>query len=62
MAETLIKSFNKFLVINDEEFEISCSIGIAIYPEEGITTDALLAAADIAMYKAKRKGLGSYEF
>jgi len=62
MADALIKTLNKTFFINDEAFEISCSIGIAIYPDDGATTDALLAAADIAMYKAKRKGRSTYEF
>lgn len=42
-------------VINNEKFKIHCSIGFAIYPEDGTTTDNLLAAADRAMYKSKYK-------
>ena len=56
MAEILIKALNKPFIIKNQEIELSCSIGIAIYPEEGITTDALLAAADKAMYKTKQNG------
>ncbi len=55
MIETLTKELNRAYTINDEKFEVSCSIGVAIYPDEGITTDTLLATADIAMYKAKHK-------
>lgn len=55
MVETLTKELDKAFVINDERFEVSCSIGVAIYPGEGTTTDALLATADSAMYKAKRE-------
>ncbi len=61
IADNLIKILNNTFDINGEEFEISCSIGVAIYPEQGNSTDALLAAADTAMYKAKRKGRSSYE-
>ena len=42
-------------MINGEAFEISGSIGVAIYPDEGTTTDSLLAVADKAMYKAKHR-------
>jgi len=53
MVGSLTEALNRAFIINDEEFEISCSIGVAIYPDEGTTTDALLAVADKAMYKAK---------
>jgi diguanylate cyclase (GGDEF)-like protein/PAS domain S-box-containing protein len=54
-VEVLNKTLNRAIIINDEEFEISCSIGVAIYPDEGTTTDTLLAVADKAMYKAKHQ-------
>ena len=62
MAVSLIKELNKPFIISGEEFEISCSVGIAIYPDQGATTDALFAAADTAMYKAKEKGRSTYSF
>lgn len=61
MADELIKTLNRKFDINGEEFEVSCSIGVAIYPDQGNSTDALLAVADKAMYKAKRKGRSTYE-
>ena len=38
------------------EIVIGASIGIAVYPHNGVTDDTLLQAADIAMYQAKRSG------
>ena len=55
LIETLTKTLDKEFIIYDEKFEVSCSIGVAIYPDDGTTTDTLLATADIAMYKAKHK-------
>jgi GGDEF domain-containing protein len=34
---------------------VSCSIGVSIYPDDGITTDSLIATADKAMYNNKHK-------
>lgn len=42
-----------------KELVVRSSIGIAIYPDHGRTEDALLAAADTAMYAAKLQGEGS---
>ena len=55
MVVTLSRELNNTYIINGEEFEVRCSIGVAIYPDDGTTTDTLLAAADKAMYKSKHK-------
>ncbi len=62
MAGILITELNKPCSIDGETFKISCSIGIATYPENGTTTDALLLYADTSMYKAKHKERGTYHF
>lgn len=43
-----------------EETPVSCSIGIALFPESGDAPDALIRSADLAMYQAKRAGKGRY--
>lgn len=53
MIKILTESLTKPFIVNDEALPINCSIGAARYPDEGDTTDALLAAADRAMYKNK---------
>ncbi|MDX1303217.1 EAL domain-containing protein [Photobacterium sp.] len=47
--------------IDDKNYYISGSIGIACYPENGITTQELIKNADIAMYHAKKMGRGRYQ-
>lgn len=41
---------------------IGCSIGIALYPENGDTPEALLKHADVAMYHAKERGRNNFQF
>jgi diguanylate cyclase (GGDEF)-like protein/PAS domain S-box-containing protein len=62
MAEMILKELDRVFLINDEEIKVNCSLGVAIYPEDGSTMDALLTAADVAMYKAKQGGRGTYKF
>ena len=42
------------------DIHTSPSIGIAMYPDDGITMQALLAHADAAMYSAKQQGRGNF--
>ena len=47
--------------IADIDIHVSASIGIAMYPEDGISTHALLAHADAAMYCAKQRGRSNFQ-
>lgn len=41
---------------------VTASIGISVYPEDGVTLDELLRNADASMYEAKRKGKNQHSF
>ncbi len=62
IANGILTSLAKPFVLEGNEAYISCSIGIAIYPENGKTTEQLVLNADNAMYKAKAKGRNTYEY
>ncbi|HAS6318954.1 EAL domain-containing protein [Vibrio vulnificus] len=55
LATTMIAKMAEPYVINDVQFLLSCSVGIAVYPTHGNDLDALLRAADISMYRAKQE-------
>ena len=55
VLETLKGAFKKAFVVNDKNIDVCCSIGVAIYPNEGTNMDTLLATADKDMYKTKRR-------
>ncbi|MDX2367100.1 MAG: bifunctional diguanylate cyclase/phosphodiesterase [Colwellia sp.] len=58
LAEKIIKNFRQPVLVDGSKFEMSSSIGIACYPEDGLTFNELFKHADIAMYHAKRLRLG----
>ncbi|WP_151635902.1 two-component system response regulator [Noviherbaspirillum aerium] len=49
-------------LIDGHELHSGGSIGISVYPDDGNDVDALLRAADTAMYSAKEKGRNTYRF
>jgi len=58
MIERLAQPFS---LLGRETF-VTASIGIAAFPADGDDAEALLAAADAAMYRAKESGRNAYEF
>lgn len=60
IASDIIDLFSNPLKLNDEIVHVSMSIGIAIYPYNGATSNTLIKNADIAMYKSKDTGKSKY--
>ena len=56
VAEEAIARLNQPFVLADQTRQISGSVGIAVFPDDGETPEALLAVADQALYQAKRAG------
>ncbi len=56
IAERILDGLREPAQLKDERFVITSSVGVAVYPEGGEDLDALVAAADAAMYEAKRSG------
>lgn len=60
VAEKFIESLAKPLFVEGRAIQLGISIGIAIYPRDGMQIDALSLAADAAMYQAKEQGRNTY--
>jgi diguanylate cyclase (GGDEF)-like protein len=59
VAQAAIEALQAPVSIAGLDVHTSPSIGIAVYPADGDTTDALIARADAAMYCAKQRGRGN---
>lgn len=62
IALKLLASIAGPCVIDDNEIEVTTSIGISVFPEDGIDSESLIAHADAAMYQAKGNGRNNYQF
>lgn len=62
IAEHLLNSFNDPFFLHDNEYTITASIGISLFPNDGSSINVLLKNADIAMYRAKDKNKNAYAF
>ncbi|MGH8282637.1 MAG: putative bifunctional diguanylate cyclase/phosphodiesterase [Gammaproteobacteria bacterium] len=50
------------ILLGQTEANLSCSIGISLFPDDGKDVEVLLQNADSAMYKAKDHGRNNYQF
>lgn len=62
LALDVLKSFETPFTIEESEFFIGASIGIAVYPDDGDDRDTLIQHADVAMNEAKAGGKNKYRF
>lgn len=62
LALRILDSLTQAFQIENMAFSVGCSMGVAMYPEDGKTLDALIKCADTAMYLVKARGRGSFRF
>lgn len=52
----------KPMLIRGQDIIVTCSMGVARFPEDGEDSESLLANADAAMYRAKSNGRNNFQF
>lgn len=58
ILDVLVRPFS----VDGRDLVMGCSVGIAVYPDDGTSSGELLRKADTAMYHAKHKGKHQYSF
>jgi diguanylate cyclase (GGDEF)-like protein/PAS domain S-box-containing protein len=61
-AQRIIEAVARPVEIDGMHFTLSCSLGIALYPQDAESLDELIRHADTAMYQVKDRGKGHYRF
>jgi diguanylate cyclase (GGDEF)-like protein/PAS domain S-box-containing protein len=61
-AERLMDAMTTGFVVQGHSLNVSCSIGISIFPEHGADCETLIKNADAAMYGAKASGRNNFRF
>ncbi|MCW8345579.1 EAL domain-containing protein [Vibrio sp. ZSDZ65] len=61
-ATQVLALFNQPFNWNNQDFFVSISIGMSVYPQDGQNTEQLLANADMAMYSVKQDGRNAFSF
>lgn len=62
VAQKVLTQFAQPFQLNGHPYRVTTSIGIGLYPADGAMVGSLLAAADEAMYAAKKQGRDSFRF
>lgn len=62
MVNKIITNLSKPYILSQQQIYITACIGVALYPTDGTTTDALIQAATSAMHRAKASGHNQHMF
>ncbi|MEK6211547.1 MAG: EAL domain-containing protein [Pseudomonadota bacterium] len=62
VALKILEATSRPLLIDDQEFLITASIGISTYPHDGSDMQTLLKNSDVAMYRAKESGKNGFQY
>jgi diguanylate cyclase (GGDEF)-like protein/PAS domain S-box-containing protein len=62
MAQKILNEFSEPLHLDDQEFYVTPSIGISLFPRDAKDEETLIKLADIAMYAAKERGKNNFQF
>ncbi len=60
--DKVLDSVSRPITLDGREIDITCSIGVSLYPHDGNDTESLLKSAMAAMHRAKELGRNNFQF
>ncbi|MGO8913658.1 MAG: putative bifunctional diguanylate cyclase/phosphodiesterase [Bradyrhizobium sp.] len=61
-ARRMLQTVAECYSIDRHDLHVTASVGVSVYPDDGLDAETLIKNADTAMYQAKESGRQSYEF
>ena len=61
-ARRMLQAVEESHSIDQHDLHVTTSIGVSVYPDDGLDAETLIKNADTAMYQAKENGRQSYQF
>jgi len=62
LARRMLQEVTQAHSIDNHDLHVTASIGVSVYPDDGLDAETLIKNADTAMYQAKENGRQSYQF
>tara|TARA_R110002094_G_scaffold1862_5_gene7821 strand:+ start:3070 stop:5526 length:2457 start_codon:yes stop_codon:yes gene_type:complete len=62
VAERIIASISEPFHVDQHQIYVGASIGIAFWPDDGVSAEQLITHADLAMYQAKNLGKNNFQY
>ncbi|WP_332877559.1 bifunctional diguanylate cyclase/phosphodiesterase [Massilia sp. S19_KUP03_FR1] len=62
LLDKIRRAVNEPVLLNGQSVQVSCSMGVVMYPRDGLDASTLLMNADAAMYRAKELGHNNFQF
>lgn len=61
LAQRIVDAFQTPFSCEGHSLSVTCSIGVALYPQDGVEVSTLLHHADLALYQVKEKGRSGFQ-
>ena len=62
IADKILELFRYPILVNENNVNVTCSMGVALFPKDGHSVEELFKNVDMALYSAKDKGKDNYIF